>query len=123
MRLYSVIYAAIEDVEKAMKGLLDPKYNEVVLGHAEVRQVFKLSSAGQVAGSYVLDGKLQRNCGVRVKRGDEVVHEGNSEGLKRFKDDVREVAAGYECGVSVGGFNAIKEGDILECFEMVRVDI
>ena len=123
VRLYSVIYAAIEDVEKAMKGLLDPKYNEVVLGHAEVRQVFKLSSAGQVAGSYVLDGKLQRNCGVRVKRGDEVVHEGKIEGLKRFKDDVREVAAGYECGVSIGGFNGIKEGDIIECFEMVRVDI
>ncbi|MDO4355023.1 MAG: translation initiation factor IF-2 [Clostridia bacterium] len=121
IRLYTVIYNAIEDVEKAMKGLLDPKYKEVILGHAEVRQVFKISGAGQVAGSYVLDGKLQRGAGVRVMRDGEQLHEGKIESLKRFKDDAREVAAGYECGVTIGGFSGIKEGDTLECFQMEEI--
>ena len=121
IRLYTVIYNAIEDVEKAMKGLLDPKFKEVILGHAEVRQVFKISGAGQVAGSYVLDGKLLRNAGVRVMRDGEQLHEGKIDTLKRFKDDAREVAAGYECGVSISGFSGIKEGDTLECFQMEEI--
>lgn len=104
-----------------MKGLLEPKYKEVILGHAEVRQVFKISGAGQVAGSYVLDGKLLRNAGVRVMRDGEQLHEGKIETLKRFKDDAREVAAGYECGVSISGFSGIKEGDTLECFQMEEI--
>ncbi|NLY54264.1 MAG: translation initiation factor IF-2 [Firmicutes bacterium] len=121
IRLYRVIYDAIEDVEKAIKGLLAPVYKEVVLGQAEVRQVFKVSRVGTVAGSYVTDGKITRNAQARLIRGGIVVHESRIESLKRFKDDVREVVAGYECGIGLEGYNDIKEGDIIETFTMEEV--
>ena len=116
VRLYSVIYNAIEDVEKAMKGLLKPQYKEEALGRAEVRQVFKISGVGVVAGSYVLDGKVQRNAKIRVVRDGIVVAEDEIASLRRFKDDVKEVAQGYECGIGLVKFNDIREGDILEAF-------
>ena len=121
MRMYRVIYDAIEEMEQAMKGMLEPKFKEVVLGHAEVRQVFKITGAGAVAGCYVQDGKIQRNAEVRVVRDGIVFHEGHLNTLKRFKDDVREVAAGYECGMSIENYNDIKENDIIECFVMEEV--
>ncbi len=116
VRLYSVIYNAIEDVEKAMKGLLKPQYKEEALGRAEVRQVFKISGVGVVAGSYVLDGKVQRNALARLMRGGELIKEAKIESLKRFKDDAREVGVGYECGIGLEGFSDFKEGDIIECY-------
>ena len=116
IRLYRIIYQAIEDMEKAMKGLLAPEFKEVLLGHAEARSIFKITGAGTIAGSYVLDGKMQRNAQVRLLRDNVVVFEGKLSSLKRFKDDVREVATGYECGMSLEGYNDIKEGDIIECF-------
>jgi translation initiation factor IF-2 len=122
MRLYRVIYDAIEDIEKAMKGLLDPVYKEVVDGHAEVRQLYKVSSLGTIAGSYVIDGKILRNSEVRIVRDGIVVKEGKLSSLKRFKDDVREVASGYECGIMVENYNDIKEGDIIESFHMEEVE-
>ena len=121
MRMYRVIYDAIEEMEQAMKGMLEPKFKEVVLGHAEVRQVFKSTGAGAVAGCYVQDGKIQRNAEVRVVRDGIVFHEGHLNTLKRFKDDVKEVAAAYECGMSIENYNDIKEGDIIECFVMEEV--
>ena len=121
MRLYRVIYNAIEDIAAAMKGMLDPVYEEKVLGHAQVRQLFKASGVGTIAGSYVLDGKFQRGCQVRILRDNVVLHEGELESLKRFKDDVKEVAAGYECGLVFKKFNDIKENDIIESFIMVEV--
>lgn len=121
MRMYRVIYDAIEEMEQAMKGMLEPKYKEVVLGHAEVRQVFKITGAGAVAGCYVQDGKIQRNAEVRVVRDGIVFHEGHLNTLKRFKDDVKEVASGYECGMSIENYNDIKEQDIIECFVMEEV--
>ena len=121
MRMYRVIYDAIEEMEQAMKGMLEPKFKEVVLGHAEVRQVFKITGAGAVAGCYVQDGKIQRNAEVRVVRDGIVFHEGHLNTLKRFKDDVKEVAAAYECGMSIENYNDIKEGDIIECFVMEEV--
>ena len=122
IRLYRVIYQAIEDIEKAMKGLLAPEYKEVLLGHAEVRNTFRITGAGTVAGCYVQDGKLQRNAQVRLLRDNIVVFEGKLSSLKRFKDDAKEVATGYECGVSFDAFNDIKEGDIVECFIMEEIE-
>ena len=121
VRLYRVIYNAIEDVEAAMKGMLDPVFEEKVLGHAEVRQTFKASGVGTIAGSYVLDGTFERGCSARVIRDGVVVHEGALASLKRFKDDVKEVRAGYECGFVFERFNDIKEGDQVEAFKMVEV--
>ncbi len=121
VRLYRVIYNAIEDITAAMKGMLDPVYEEKVLGHAEIRQLFKASGVGSIAGSYVLDGKFERNCQARITRDGIVVFEGELESLKRFKDDVKEVAAGYECGLVFKKFNDIKVGDFVEAFKMVEV--
>ena len=121
VRLYRVIYNAIEDITAAMKGMLDPVYEEKVIGHAEVRQLFKASGVGVIAGSYVLDGKFQRNAQARILRDNVVVYEGEIESLKRFKDDVKEVNTGYECGLVFKKFNDIKEGDIVEAFIMVEV--
>lgn len=121
IRLYRVIYNAIEDVEAAMKGMLEPEYKEVVLGHAEVRATFKASSVGTIAGCYITDGKINRNNDVRVIRDGIVIHEGKLASLKRFKDDVKEVTAGYECGLNIEKFNDIKEGDIIEAFTIEAV--
>ena len=121
VRLYRVIYHAIEDIQAAMKGMLDPVYEEKVLGHAEVRQTFKASGVGTIAGSYVKDGKIVRNCQVRIVRDGIVVYEGELESLKRFKDDVKEVALGYECGLVFKKFNDVKEGDWVEAFTMVEI--
>ena len=104
-----------------MKGMLAPKFKEVVIGHAEIRQIFKVSGVGNIAGAYVLDGKMQRNEKVRIVRDNIVIHEGDLATLKRFKDDVREVAAGYECGLSFERYNDIKEGDIVEAFVMEQI--
>ena len=120
-RLYKVIYQAIEDVEAAMKGMLDPVYEEKVIGHAEVRQIFKASAIGNIAGSYVLDGVFQRGCKVRITREGEQIFEGNLASLKRFKDDVKEVKAGYECGLVFEGFDKMQELDIVEAYIMVEV--
>ena len=121
LRLYKVIYNAIEDVEAAMKGMLDPIYEEKVIGHAEIRQTFKSSGVGMIAGSYVLDGVFQRGCKARITREGEQIFEGNLASLKRFKDDVKEVKANYECGLVFENFSDIKEGDIVEAFIMVEV--
>jgi translation initiation factor IF-2 len=121
MRLYRVIYQAIEDIEAAMKGMLDPIYEEKVIGHAEVRQTFKASGVGTIAGSYVLDGVFQRNCKVRISREGEQIYEGELASLKRFKDDVKEVKAGYECGLVFDNFNDVKEEDQIEAYIMVEV--
>ena len=121
IKQYSIIYKAIEDVEAAMKGMLDPIYEEKVIGNAEIRQTFKVSSVGTIAGCYVLDGKVERNAGVRIIRESVVIHEGKLASLKRFKDDVKEVAKGYECGVQIENFNDLKEGDIIEVFIMEQV--
>ena len=121
IRLYRVIYNAIEDIESAMKGMLDPIFEEKVIGHAEVRQTYKASGVGTIAGSYVLDGTIQRNCKVRISREGEQIFEGELASLKRFKDDVKEVKTGFECGLVMDGFNDIKEGDIIECFVMEEV--
>ncbi len=121
LRLYRVIYQAIEDVEAAMKGLLDPVFEEKVIGHAEVRQTFKASGVGTIAGSYVLDGMFQRGCNVRLTRDGEQLFDGPLASLKRFKDDVKEVKTGYECGLVLEKFNDIKEGDLVEAYIMVEV--
>ncbi len=121
MRLYKVIYNAIEDVQAAMKGMLDPVFEEKVLGHAEIRQIFKASGVGNIAGSYILDGLFQRGCKVRISREGEQIFEGDLASLKRFKDDVKEVKAGYECGLVFDGFNEIQELDIVEAYTMVEV--
>ena len=121
LRLYRVIYQAIEDVEAAMKGMLDPVFEEKVIGHAEVRQLFKASGVGTIAGSYILDGIFQRNCKVRISREGEQIFEGELASLKRFKDDVKEVKAGYECGLVFDGFNDVKEEDKVEAYIMVEV--
>ena len=121
VRLYTVIYKAIEDMEMAMKGLLEPEYREVLLGHAEVRNVFKITGAGIIAGCYVTDGKVQRNASVRLLRDNVVVHEGKLSSLRHLKDDVKEMAAGYECGMSLEGHNDIKEGDVVECYIMEEI--
>ena len=121
IRLYRVIYNAIEDVEAAMKGMLDPVFEEKVLGHAEVRQTFKASGVGTIAGSYVLDGIFERDCSVRLTRDGIVIFEGPLASLRRFKDDVKEVRAGYECGFVFANFNDVKEGDLVEAFKMVEI--
>ena len=121
MRMYRVIYDCIDEIEAAMKGMLAPKFREVVLGHAEVRQTYKVSSVGTVAGCYVQDGKIVRSCSVRVVRDGIVIHEGALASLKRFKDDAKEVAENYECGLTVEKFNDIKEGDIIEAFTMEEI--
>ena len=121
VRLYKVIYQAIEDIEAAMKGMLDPIFEEKVIGHAEVRQIFKASAIGNIAGSYVLDGEFQRNCKIRIRRGDEQIYEGELASLKRFKDDVKEVKAGFECGLVFEGFDKMQELDIVEAYIMVEV--
>ena len=122
IRLYRVIYTAIEEIEAAMKGMLEPTYKEEVTGHAEIRQTFKVSGVGTIAGCYVTDGMLTRNTQVRIVRDGIVVHEGELASLKRFKDDVKEVNSGYECGLSIERFNDIKEGDVVEGFKMVEVE-
>lgn len=121
LRLYSVIYTAIDDIERAMKGMLEPIYEEKVIGHAEIRQIFKASGVGNIAGSYVLDGNMQRGCSARVSRDGKQIYEGPVASLKRFKDDVKEVKAGYECGLVFDGFNDIAEGDQVEAYIMVEV--
>ena len=121
MRMYRVIYDAINEIGDAMKGMLAPKYREAVIGHAEVRQTYKVSAIGTIAGCYVKDGKVTRDSQVRVLRDNIVIHEGKLGSLQRFKDSVKEVAAGYECGTSIEKFNDIKEGDIFECFVMEQI--
>ena len=121
IRLYTVIYNAIEDVKAAMSGLLDPEYREVVLGRTEIRQIFKVSKVGTIAGCYVVEGKINRDAGVRVIRDGIVVHEGKLDSLKRFKDDVKEVAQGYECGLTLEKYNELREGDIIEAFAVEAI--
>ena len=121
IRMYRVIYEAIDDVKKAMEGLLEPEYREKYLGRAEVRQTFKVPVVGTVAGAYIIDGKMQRNADIRVLRDSVIIHEGKLNSLKRFKDDVKEVVEGYECGMGVKDFNDIKEGDIIEAFTMEEI--
>jgi translation initiation factor IF-2 len=122
IRMYRVIYNAIEDIEAAMKGMLAPKFKEMVMGHAQVRQVFKVSGVGSIGGCYVTDGKIPRSCEVRVVRDGIVIHEGKMASLRRFKDDVREVAAGFECGIGLEKFNDIKENDVIEAYEMQEIE-
>ncbi|MBR5343331.1 MAG: translation initiation factor IF-2 [Oscillospiraceae bacterium] len=121
MRMYRVIYDCIEEIEAAMKGMLAPKFREVVIGHAEVRETYKVSKVGTVCGCYCTDGKIQRGCDVRVLRDNIVIHEGELASLRRFKDDVKEVASGYECGMQVEKFNDIKIGDVIECYVMEQI--
>ena len=121
IKQYSVIYQAIDDVKSAMKGMLDPIYEEKVIGNVEVRQIFKVSNVGTIAGAYVLEGKIERNAGVRVLRENVVIHDGKLVSLKRFKDDVKEVAKGYECGMQIENYNDLKEGDIIEVYIMEEV--
>ena len=122
IRMYRVIYDCIEEIEAAMKGMLAPKFQEKIIGHAEVRQTYKVSKVGTVCGCYVLDGKIQRNCQVRVLRDNIVIFEGMLASLRRFKDDVKEVASGYECGMQVEKFNDIKDLDVIECFVMEQIN-
>jgi len=121
VRLYRVIYNAIEDIEAAMKGMLDPEFKEKVIGHAEIRQTFKVSGVGTIAGAYVQDGKLVRNSKVRLLRDNVVIYEGDLVSLKRFKDDVKEVNSGYECGFMLEKYNDLKEGDVVEAFIMEEI--
>ena len=123
MRMYRVIYDAIDEVQSAMKGMLAPKFREALIGHAEIRETYKVSGVGTVAGCYVQDGKIQRNCQVRIVRDGIVIHEGMLASLQRFKDAVKEVATGYECGMSIEKFNDIKVGDIIECFVMEQIEV
>ena len=121
IKQYSVIYQAIEEVEAAMKGMLAPKYEEKVIGNAEVRQTFRISNVGTIAGAYVLSGKVERNAGVRVIRDNVVIHEGKLATLKRFKDDAKEVTKGFECGCQIENYNDLKENDVIEFFVMEEV--
>ena len=121
MRFYRVIYDAIDEIEAAMKGMLAPKYEEAIIGHAEVRMTYKVSAVGTIAGCMVKDGKVTRDSKVRVLRDNIVIHEGEIGSLQRFKDAAKEVTAGYECGMSVLKFNDIREGDIFECYVMQEV--
>ncbi|RLD25573.1 MAG: translation initiation factor IF-2, partial [Bacteroidetes bacterium] len=121
IKLYSVIYSAIEDIKDAMEGMLSAKIEEEITGSAEVRDTFKVSKSGTVAGCFVLDGKLKRNNKVRLIRDGIVIYQGELGSLRRFKDDVKEVARGYECGLNIDKFNDIKEGDIVESYEEVEV--
>ena len=121
IKTYSIIYNAIEDVESAMKGMLDPVFKEIVIGNAEIRQTFKVSNVGTIAGCYVTNGKVSRNAGVRVLRENVVIHEGKLVSLKRFKDDAKEVASGYECGIQIENYNDLIEGDIIEAYIMEQI--
>ena len=121
IRLYSIIYDAVEDVKKAMEGLLDPTFKEKFLGRAEIRDVFTVPKVGSVAGCYIQDGKVPRNSQVRLLRDNVVIYEGKLSSLRRFKDDVKEVASGYECGMGLENYNDIKVGDIIEAFEMEKI--
>ena len=121
IRLYKVIYDAINDVENAMKGMLEPIYEEKITGHVEIRQIFKASGVGNIAGSYVLDGTVQRGSRARITRDDKLVWEGSIASLTRFKDDVKDVRAGYECGLVFDGFSEIREGDQVEAYVMVEI--
>ena len=123
MRMYRVIYDAINEIETAMKGMLAPKFREVELGRAEVRNVFKITGVGIVAGCYVLEGKMQRNAQMRLVRDGIIIHDGNLASLQRFKDSVKEVASGYECGITIEKFQDIKEGDIIEAFIMEQIEV
>ncbi len=123
MRMYRVIYDCINEIEAAMKGMLAPQFKEVIIGHAEVRETYKVSKVGTVCGCYCTDGKIQRGCQVRVLRDNIVIHEGELASLRRFKDDVKEVASGYECGMQVEKFNDIKIGDVIECFVMEQIKV
>ena len=121
IRMYRVIYDAIDEIEAAMKGMLAPKYREAIIGHAEVRQTYKVSAIGTIAGCYVKDGKVTRDSKVRVLRDNIVIYEGEIGSLQRFKDSVKEVAQNYECGMSIDKFNDINEGDIFECYVMEEI--
>jgi translation initiation factor IF-2 len=121
IKTYRVIYNAIDDIKAAMVGMLEPEYKEVIMGRAEIRQVYKISSVGTVAGCYVLNGKITRNSQVRIIRDGIVILEGELASLKRFKDDAKEVAQGFECGITIDKFNDEKEGDIIEAFEMQEI--
>ncbi|PAE43356.1 translation initiation factor IF-2 [Bacillus sp. 7884-1] len=122
VRLHSIIYKVIEEIEAAMKGMLDPEFKEKVIGQAEIRQTFKVSKVGTIAGSYVTDGKITRDSGIRLIRNGVVIFEGNIDALKRFKDDAKEVAQGYECGITIKNFNDVKEGDIIEAYVMEEIE-
>ncbi|MDD4122278.1 MAG: EF-Tu/IF-2/RF-3 family GTPase, partial [Eubacteriales bacterium] len=122
IRTYRVIYDVIDDVEAAMKGMLDPVFKEVVMGKIEIRNTFKVPGAGIIAGAYVMEGKVQRNAEIRLVRDGIVIHEGKISSLKRFKDDAKEVAHGYECGIGIENYNDIKEGDIIEAFKMEEIE-
>ena len=122
IRLHRIIYKVIEEIEAAMKGLLDPEFEEKIIGQAEIRSTFKVSKVGTIAGSYVTEGKITRDSGVRIIRDGIVVFEGEIDTLKRFKDDAKEVAKGYECGVTIKNFNDVKEGDIIEAYIMEEIE-
>ena len=122
IRLHNVIYKMVEEIETAMKGMLAPEYHEVITGQAEIRQVIKASKIGNIAGCYVTDGSIKRNCGIRLIRDGIVVYEGKLASLRRFKDDVKEVNAGFECGLNIENYNDIKEGDIIEGYVMEEVE-
>lgn len=123
IRLHNIIYKMVEEIETAMKGMLAPEIKEVITGQAEIRQVIKVSKVGNIAGCYVTDGFIRRNCGVRLIRDGVVVYEGKLGSLKRFQDDVKEVTSGFECGLSIENFNDIKEGDIVEGYIMEEVEV
>lgn len=122
VRLHRIIYKVIEEIEVAMKGMLDPEFQEKIIGQAEIRQTFKVSKVGTIAGSYVTDGKITRDSGIRLIRNGVVTFEGNIDALKRFKDDVKEVSQGYECGITIKNFNDVKEGDIIEAYVMEEIE-
>lgn len=122
IRTYRIIYNAIEDIEKAIKGMLKPIFEEEVQGHAEVRNVIRITSVGNIAGSYITDGLFERNSSARVLRDSVIVYEGALSSLRRFKDDVKEVRQGFECGIGIENFNDIKEGDVIEAFTMKEVE-
>ncbi|HYK74681.1 MAG TPA: translation initiation factor IF-2, partial [Pseudoneobacillus sp.] len=122
IRLHRIIYKVMEEIEAAMKGMLDPEFAEKIIGQAEVRQTFKVSKVGTIAGSYVTDGKITRNSGIRLIRDGVVIFEGVIDDLKRFKDDAKEVSQGYECGITIKNFNDVKEGDIIEAYIMEEVE-
>jgi translation initiation factor IF-2 len=121
IRLYTVIYNLVDDIKKAMEGLLEPVVREELLGRAEVREVFRISKVGNIAGSYVIDGKIARGSKVRLIRDNVVIYEGDLASLRRFKEDIKEVATGYECGIAIAGYNDLKEGDIIEAYSLKEV--
>ena len=122
IRLHRIIYKVIEEIEAAMKGMLDPEFEEKIIGQAEVRQTFKVSKIGTIAGSYVTDGKITRDSGIRLIRDGVVIFEGEIDDLKRFKDDVKEVSQGYECGITIKNFNDVKESDVIEAYIMEEME-